>query len=330
MVPLLFVVAILLTAVNASAQQAGSGLRISPTRTDLTVEPGAARLITQTVRNVTANAVEVTASINDFESNNISGEPVLLSDTDPQSPRSIKAFVSLPDSFTLQPQEERELQISVNIPAEIAPGAYYGSLVFRAQPEGSTDSGQVVLLASVGSLVLVDIPGEVVEQVEVKSIGAYLNEKSGTFFTEKPDAVGLLVNNLGNGFGVPFGDIDIKNWRGQEVFSIEFNDTQPQQVVLPESERLFFDELNDIESKTVNGEEVIERTSPITWPGRYTISGNISYGQGGEILPVSASFWYLPSWFLITVFVLLSGTITAAVFSHRRHATKRIRSKRKR
>lgn len=52
----------------------------------------------------------------------------------------------------------------MKIPTEASPGAYFGSVLYRATPQGSSDSGQVALVASVGSLVLVEISGNITER----------------------------------------------------------------------------------------------------------------------------------------------------------------------
>src|SRR6056297_1425594 len=145
--------------VIAQEEGTGSGLRVSPTRTELSIVPGDNREVTQTVRNVTQNAVTVEPTLNDFESDGLTGEPRLIGDPEEISAYSLREFISLPDSFDLEPDEERELTINVDVPDEASPGAYFGSVLYRASPQGSGGSGQVALVASVGSLVLLEVPG---------------------------------------------------------------------------------------------------------------------------------------------------------------------------
>jgi hypothetical protein len=45
------------------------------------------------------------------------------------------------------------------------------------------------------------------------------------------------------------------------------------------------------------------------WPGRYSASLNLFYGQNGnrtQEIAGTASFWYLPAWFLIVLAVVLA------------------------
>lgn len=312
---------------NAQEGTGGSGLRISPTRSELSIVPGDSRTITQTVKNVTQSPVTVQPALNDFESDGVSGEPKLIGDPDQVSAYSLREFISLPEDFDLQPDEEKELTIQVAVPENASPGAYFGSVLYRASPQGDEGSGQVALVASVGSLVLLEVPGEITEKIQINDISAYLDDNSGSLFTKKPTDIGVEVENLGNSFSQPFGKVIVKDWRGNDVFSYELNDGQPRGNVLPESTRLFMQELYDVEVKTVNGEEEITKTSPIKWPGRYEITGNISHGTTGEIFTVSTTFWYIPAWLIIVLLVLLVVLVGGAVWMYRRYVTKSTRRK---
>lgn len=305
----------------------GSGLRISPTRSELSIVPGDSRTVTQTVKNVTQNPVTVQPTLNDFESDGVTGEPKLIGDPNKISAYSLREFISLPEDFDLQPDEEREVIIEVVVPAEASPGAYFGSVLYRASPQGAGDGGQVALIASVGSLVLLEVPGEITEKIQINDISAYLDGNAGSLFTRKPNEIGVEIENLGNSFSQPFGKVSVKDWRGNEVFIYDINDSTPRGNILPESTRLFLDELYNVEVKTVNGEEEITKISPLKWPGRYTVTGNISQGSSGEIFTVSTTFWYIPAWLIIASVILLAGLIGGAVFMYRKYVTKSTRRK---
>jgi hypothetical protein len=318
---LIFTVSILpnaLVVAQDSAASPGSGLRISPTRNELVLKPSESQEITQTVKNVTQSPVTVQPVLNDFEADGVSGEPKLIGDPEKISAYSLREFVSLPEDFDLQPDEEREVKVRINVPDAASPGAYFSSVIYRAVPQGSTGSGQVSLLASVGSLLLLEVPGDLTEKISIDDIGAYLGKKRGSLFLKKPDNVGVMVKNLGNGFAKPFGKVALKDWRGKQIFEYELNNTDPRANVLPDANRLFLDELYNIETKTVNEKQETTRTSPLKMPGRYTIVGNISHGTRGEVYTVSSTFWYLPLWILITLLVLLVGIVGLTFLAYRK------------
>jgi len=319
--------ALLVVGVNAQTP-GGSGLRVSPTRSELVLVPGDSTEITHRVKNVTQGPITVQPQLNDFESDGVTGEPRLLGVDGDISAYSLREFITLPAEFDLAPDEEREVVIATVVPDNASPGAYFGSVLYRAVPFGASDDGQVSLVASVGSLVLLEVPGDITEKIQINDISGYLGDNSGSIFTKKPDGVGVLIENLGNGFSQPFGKVNVADWRGNVVFEYELNDVQPRGNILPESERLFLNELYNIEQKSVNGEEVIEKNSPLKWPGRYTITGNISHGSSGEIFTVKSTFWYLPLWAVVIVVSAVVLLVLLAVYLYRKFVTKSTKRKR--
>lgn len=307
----------------------GSGLRISPTRTDLSLVPGDSREVTHTLTNVTQGAVTVEIVLRDFESDGITNQPQFFADENDVSRYSLREFVTLPDSFDLDSGQEQEVKFNVEVPANAAPGAYFGSIEYRASPKGQAGDGQVALVASVGSLVLLEVPGDITEKIEITDVKAYIQSgsqlKAGSIFTKKPDVIGITINNLGNGFSQPFGKVRVADWRGNDIFEYELNDGPPRQNVLPESSRRFEEEFVNVEVSTVNGEQVTSESSPVTWPGRYTIKGSISHGSSGTLFNVTGTFWYLPVWFIALVLGILALLGLLAWYMYRKYVTKTTR-----
>ncbi len=300
---------------QSGSNSGGSGLSITPTKFEFVIERGKAELASMQVKNVTDRPILVRAFLNDFEQDGISGNPKLITDASQErSANSLREFIEGLEDITVEPGEVAVVDVPIQVPEEAAPGGYYGALRFQSAPVGSSEdeatSPQVSLNASVAALVLVEVPGDITEKIEIKSIGAYLsNDKKGSLFTKKPSKIGIEINNLGNGFSRPFGKVTMAGpWGGGEVLSYELNDTSPRGNVLPNSTRLFLDEMNAVK-----------------WPGRYTITGSISHGRGGEILIAKSSFWYIPSWLIITLAVLLVVMIALIVILYRKYVTKSTR-----
>ncbi len=271
----------------------GSGLSISPTRTELKIEKASTDKVEVSVRNVTRGAIIAKPFISDFESDDATGEPKLYADNDKRNSASISSFVNGLQDIPLAPGETKNLTYTVNIPADAAPGGYYGAITYRAVPANSQDpngGGQVALTANVASLVLIEVPGDITEQIQVTSVKALKDTKAGSFFTGKPNKAAIGIKNNGNSFSKPFGTVSITNMSGKQVHSYELNNATPRGNVLPKSSRTFTDELKGISK-----------------PGRYTITANISHGTGGEVLTTKVSFWYLPVWLLIALFVIVVG-----------------------
>jgi len=294
------------TAFAQTSSTGGSGLSISPTRFDLTIDKGQQSTIQLTLKNISGTDIVAKSAINDFESNGVSGEPRIITDPTKQSSASIRNFLVGVTDLPLAKDESKTITVQVSVPQNAAPGAYYGIIRYAAVRNGQTSGGsnQVSLTASVGAVVLVTVPGNITQQVKLVSIQAFKNitdNTSSSFFLSAPKAIGIELQNLGNGFSSPFGRVSIKDMFGKEVFNYELNSGDPRGVILPNSSRLFKD--------SVKG---------ISMPGRYTITGNISYGSGGDILISTGTFWYLPVWLIVVLVILLVVLIGLGYVLYRR------------
>ena len=293
----------LLAPVNAQeSQKNGSGLSISPTRTELRIQPGESGDIEVSLRNVTRGEIIAKPFISDFESDDATGEPKLIADTKNRSSASIAAFVSGLQDVSLAAGENKTVKYKVSIPSNAAPGGYYGAGTYRAVPaeQAGLDSGQVALTANVASLVLVEVPGDITEQIQLTSMKVAKDQKFSSFFVSKPNLAAITVKNNGNSFSKPFGTVSLTNMSGKEVYSYELNNATPRGNILPKTSRVFTDQVKNISK-----------------PGRYTLTANISHGSGGEVITKKVSFWYIPVWLLVVIGVLLVGIAAGAFFLYR-------------
>lgn len=292
----------------AAQDTSGSGLSISPTRTELKIEKGGSDKIEINVRNVTRGAIVAKPFISDFESDDATGEPRLYADAEKRNSASINSFVSGLQDVALEPGEDKNVVYDVNIPQDAASGGYYGAVTFRAVPanQAGPESGEVALTANVASLVLIEVPGDITEQIQVNSVKAVKDDKAGSFFTTAPNKVAISVKNNGNSFSKPFGTISITNMSGKQVYSYELNNSTPRGNILPKTTRTFTDELKNVSK-----------------PGRYTITANISHGTGGEVITQKISFWYLPVWLIITLLVLVAAIVAGIFYLYRKQFGKK-------
>ncbi len=303
-------IALQLGAMSATAQS-GNGLRISPTRQELVVERGEATSFDVTVENISDQPVIARSAINDFESDGVSGDPRIIVDADVVTDNSIRDLLVDLEDIPLEGNESRTFRVNVQVPEATAPGAYFGLVRYQAIPvdsEGEEIDAQFSLNASLGVLVLIEVPGEVPQGAEVSNLEAQvlpLDEQGnptgeasgGSIFFDTPNQVAVEVRNTGQTFVRPFGDITIKNMFGGQTASYELNATNPRGNVLPDSTRVFADGVD------------------IGGVGRYTIEANVAYVQGGEVITRTTSFWVLPIWFILLViaaiFILAGGAKVA-------------------
>lgn len=297
------VVSLLSVPVAAQESTTASGLRVAPLRTELIISPGKSDVVSVKVKNVTGGTVSIRSIVVDFRPKE-DGSPDALAQSEERLPTSIQSFVTPEDNVVLERDQEHDYELPVIIPSDTAPGAYYGLILFQAIPSDQTSDtpGQVSLTASVGHIVLIEVPGNIVQQMQVSSVrAARLTEakdgtapsvKTGSLFANGPNQVRVSVKNTGNGFLKPFGNVTIQDWRGKEVASTEINATDPKGNVFPGAERTFTASIDEVKGI-----------------GRFTILASIGYGNGNEVVTVKSSFWVLPIWFVIVVAVLLIAVV---------------------
>lgn len=289
----------------AMAATAGSGnaLRVSPVRTDLEIKPGNSKTIEVYVTNMSAETITLHPVVNDFVAgNDESGTPNILLDNSKSAPlRSFKKYVSALNDFSIKPNEQYTVKVTVAIPADADAGGYYGAV--RFEPADVDSSKNLSLSASVGSLVLVTVPGDLVEQaslasLETRKVDPKTHQESiGSFFTSGKNLVGAVrIKNTGNVQVQPFGKVLLKK-SGKVIATYEVNATQPRGNVLPDSIRRFE---FDISTKATSF-------------GKYTLEANLGYGSKGQLLTESKTFYVVPVPILIAVAVVLLVIVFAVL-----------------
>lgn len=274
----------------AASSAAVNGYRISPVRTDLTVKPGSSETVTVLIQNVSASVENLQVIINDFQApNDESGDPALLLNDASAPQHSLKQFVTAPhQTFTLQPKQQTSVGVLIKVPAGTAGGGYYGAIRFA--PVGAGGSKNVNLSASVASLVLITVPGNLSEQLAIKNFGVTQGkstEPRHIFFSAKNLHALVSFQNSGNVQEQPFGKILLK--RGSNTLQ-----TQPVNAsglpgnVLPDSARRF----------TVTLDKV-------GWYGKYKAEGNFGFGSQGRLLSAQYTFYVIPVLFIVIGLIII-------------------------
>lgn len=259
----------------------GNGIRISPVRTDLTMEPGTTNSVTITVQNITSGDAEFEAITNDFiAGDNELGQPALILDADQYAPsHSLKRYMADIPNITIPAGGSKQVVVTISIPNDAPAGGYYGAVRFAPAGEAEGNSN-VTLAASVGSLILVKVPGDLIENVALSSLDVRTSETaenaSSVFMSNKGLFAVARFENTGNVHEQPFGKIILK--RGNTVLqTVEINNTEPKANVLPDSVRRFSVELDKVGM----------------W-GKYTVTGNFGYGTSGQLISGSTTFYVIP------------------------------------
>jgi hypothetical protein len=276
-----------------TGQGTGQALEISPPVMTLTTDPGKTIKTRINVRNVSKTDLIVKGEANDFVADGEGGTPKVLLEPGETSPYSIKSWISAPASITLVPQEIKTMEITIAVPADASPGGHYGVIRFTGTPPDLEGQG-VSLSASLGSLILLSVNGNVKENLSVEEFSVNKNGKSGTFFDSTPTQIVERIKNSGNTHEQPAGSVTITNMFNKSVASFSYN---PQsRYILPGSIRKFDQSLE----QQLHGKHLF---------GKYTATLAILYGKDyGQQLNSTVTFWVIP-WkiILIVIAVLIAG-----------------------
>jgi len=281
-------------AFAASTSTGSDGLKVSPVATNLTMNPGDTQVIELYVQNVTGTPVTLQAIVNDFTAgNNENGTPALLLDPGQTVPgHSLKQFVAPTGNVTLKAGEEKVVKVSITIPKGTTGGGYYGAVRFA--PVSASGDSNVMLSASVGSLILVRVPGTYKEDVQLASFDVSQDGGSPRVIFTSSSKLSAMARfrNDGDVQEQPFGKVILKSGNKQ-LATYEINSDTPRGNVLPDSIRRF----------TVN----LDKVGAF---GAYTLVGNFGYGTNGQLVSGTTTFYVVPIGLVIAavaaiVFILL-------------------------
>ncbi len=257
--------------------------KVTPVRSDIQVEPGASKSVQTTVTNLTGSAISVHPIENDFVAGDEDGTPAIILDENTYAPtHSLKRFMApLPD-ITIPAGQSKTINVVINVPASAQAGGYFGAIRFA--PTSLDGGGQVNLSPSVASLILLTVPGETVEKLNLTNFDIQQNGQTGSYF-QTPKNLGIYVRfeNKGNVQLGPFGKISVKKGN-TVVYATDFNSNDPRDVILPDSARRWDVPLKNIDSF-----------------GHYTVVSTFTYGSKNQTIDITKSFWVVPFGVIIGV-----------------------------
>lgn len=260
-----------------SAQAASAGLTVIPPKFELFANPGDVVTETIRIRNESNDVITFGVLVEDFSSAGEEGK-VVLEEGENELPYSLKRWIELSsENIVLQPQEEQLYPFSINIPRDADPGGHYASVLFQIGG-GEQIPGVASVQHRVGSLVLLRVSGNVVEEATVETFAA------PTYSRSAPVTISMRVKNDGTTHIRPNGTIIITNMFGQKVDELPLNSAN----VFPGAIRRMDTEWN-----------------PGNVLGYYTATVVATYGQQG--LPVSAATRFIVASPIAVIMVVVGG-----------------------
>jgi hypothetical protein len=249
---------------------------VGPGKADVAINPGESKIVYMTVTNRTGEERRFNVTVQDAQGSQDPQTPIELLGDD-RGPYSLKDYVSVPaETFILGHNQRARIPVTVSIPADSEPGGRYGSVLIDTVAvesnirDSQTTVPQSAIIARVGTLFFVTIPGEVDRAARLKEFATIGKQ---TMFGGGPVKFGVLYENTGSIHTAPAGEVRITNLLGDEVGLVVL---EPW-FVLPKSER--------IREISWNREFLF---------GRYTATAQITRGYDGIVDTASFTFWVLP------------------------------------
>lgn len=275
---------------------------VGPGRSELQIKPGESATIEISVSNRISDNRTFELTVEDMAGTSDASRSVILLGNE-KGPYTIKDYITFKaNSFVLDLGERARIPVTITIPPDAEPGGHYGSVLISTVQEGELQPGDAArspIVARVGTLFFVTVPGEITQSGETKEI-SLLQKK--WWYERGPIEFTILYENTGSIHLNPYGELRIKNLLGEEVGFLEL---EPW-FVLPQS----------------------LRSRDVTWDrellfGRYVATAFVNRGHGDIIDERTVVFWVLPwkvmgGMFLVVFIILLGFRLFFRTFEFKR------------
>ena len=268
----------------ASAQTSAPGsatLTVSPPLFETAGSPGAELKQRVALTNESDNPRVITVEKQNFTARGEEGQAELCIE---DCPFPLAPWVTVtPSTVTIAPKVRQEFDVTINVPGNAEPGGHYGALVFS--PAVSDDpNANVRVVSQVSALMLVRVPGDVIETAKIESFESDKNR-----YSKGPVNFDIRVKADGNVHVKPTGTIEVSNIFGSKIATIPV----AGQNVLPSTVR-------NLKTKWDHSQLF----------GPYKAKLTLTYGGTEQKLESSTRFWGAP---IITI-AIIAGILLLLFF----------------
>lgn len=300
--------------IGQTVNAASPSLSIDPPVTALNIIPPAVATIPLSIQNKDESEITLRIQLKPFKANGENGELEYSNDV-LEIFKNIQILdTGMPvETITLGPKQSKKINLSINVPQDVALIDYYFSVIFISTDMPTINSTSSINRIGIASNVLLSIgslnpPKAVLTEFSTK-----------TFFNSGPVPFTVRIRNLDTHFIRPKGEIIIKNLFGQAIGKINLTSTN----ILSDSIRaipndVYMQELRSRDNLSKKTENSYDFKYPIAlWKenfllGSYTATLNISMSNQGPIITKSIYFLAFPIQAIaISIAIIIAITIIA-------------------
>lgn len=251
------------------------------------------------VRNATDSTLTLRSFAQDFIVRKDGRTPIPVQDTVTNRWSLANWMVITPNQHTLAPRETTEMAVVIEVPEDALPGGRYAMVIHEPINPGDiteeVEGAGTGVTQRIGTLFYVTVEGPINEE-------AYIRDFQFNRFQEfGPVPYSFKIRNQSDIHIRPRMSIDIFNMLGQKSDSIEV-----------ESANVF----------PLNSRDFAGKWDKIWGLGLYTAKLTASYGETGQVIVDSTSFWIIPVRIILSI-IFGSLLIVVMVLAIKRHAEKK-------
>lgn len=272
-------------------------IEVSPAKVNISGVPGES--VTQVFRvgNYSDADRVFSLSIKDFTVSSEEGSPKFLDkDEENDTSFSLRDWVTVPSQEIRVPSGSvREVEIVIQIPENAEPGGHYAAFFVQTEVPGDSDARTGVgAVGQIASLMLVTVPGDVVEELSVDDFRV-----SQKIYLESSPEIEIVTRilNTGNVHVIPTGALFIRGGINALDKTVIYN--QAQGAVLPGAP-----------ARKISEKFVMDKDGFIPVMGRFEVDLVARAGLTGQEIIGHETFWIIPLKFLAVV----SGLVLVALF----------------
>lgn len=267
---------------------------ISPAMMDIEGARGETVTATFTVINTQGTDQTYYLDTLSFQAKDESGEPKFLTE---ETSDNLSKWVSFPvDQIVVPARSKVDVPFTVQIPADVTSGSYHTAITVSSAPAEVVATNGAIIEAKTATLVFLLIKGETTKKVallDFVSGGKWIQSNLRQTFTYR-------LQNQGNVYAIPEGQIVLRDLFGRELRSIDAN--EEKQRVLPATTRSF----QATDQKVTGFLDILSDQAKHFSLGPVTATLFVNFGDGFEPVHATTSFWYVPYQLILSVLLLAS------------------------
>lgn len=278
-----------------------AGIKLQPSVIEEKVEPGQTLSWTIHATNIGSQTRTFYVIRRDISSISSEGNPV-FAEAGGKTGFELSSWINITkEGIEIPAGATKDIPFSVVVPKDAGPGGHFGVIFLATSAERPKETGAGIGY-QVGTIISLRVSGAITEEAQIREF------RTDRTIYDKPEVKFITrVENLGNVVLKPRGPLEITDWWGKKVASLNMNDDAA--AVLPKSARTF--------AVSWLGEGLVF--------GRYQAVMTLTYGDDGkQNLSSALSFWVLPKKTILLFGGGLLGTILLVLILIKLHIRKKI------